>query len=334
MIEFSCPWALFLLFLPLLVLSFPPIAQKICGDALKVPFVQDIIKIKTMTTQKYLQIPANVLRSFQILLLSLIWILAVIALCRPQWVGEPHRVRNEGRDILLVVDISTSMLERDFTYNNHVFDRLTAVKNVVSQFADKRTEDRIGLVLFGTRAYLQVPLTYDREALKKILWSTDAGMAGDSTSIGDAVGVAVKNMRENGDNKENKVIILLTDGENNDGYLSLLQAVDLAQQEKVKVYTIGVSSDTRAFFGGLLSVPVNSGLDENSLKKLAQATRGNYFRAKDVRSLSRIYDEIDKLEPQEHEGRVIRETKDLFYIPVTAVLVLFIILILLMKRRV
>ena len=327
MIEYAYPQFWWLIFLPLAAYMFLPAAAKMYGDALKIPFVSDIIKIQSEFNSKVnTALPTHSVGG-KFLLAMLMWGFAVAALCRPQWVGEPQRVHSEGRDILLVVDISQSMNERDFVYQRRQYDRLTAVKNVVDAFVDKRIEDKIGLVLFGTRAYLQVPLTFDRQALKEVLWQTEAGMAGNSTSIGDAVGVALKNMKSEEDNRANKVIVLLTDGENNDGALSMAQAINLAKQEGVKIYTIGVGSDERSFFGGLFTAPVDSGLDEASLQQLALETKGTYFRAKDVNSLMQIYDAINQLEPQEQEGRFVQETKELFYWPAAAAILLFLLLL-------
>ena len=333
MITMAYPWLAWLILLPFLIWKIFPIANKMYGDALRVPFTADLAEIKKQALGK-VQIFGGRYKfsTLKLIAASLLWISVVAALCRPQWVGEPHQVQNQGRDIMLVVDISTSMNEADFVLQGKRYDRLTAVKYVVNQFVDKRTEDRIGLVLFGTRAYLQVPLTYDRAALKEALWSTDAGMAGNSTSIGDAVGVALKNMPLQ-DKVQNKVIVLLTDGENNDGSLSLPQAVNLAKKEKVKVYTIGVGSDEQSFWGGLLTVPTNSGLDETGLQQLAAETKGTYFRAKDLNSLVNVYDAIDQLEPQTQEGRFVQETKDLFYIPASVALLLFMFLIGLARKE-
>lgn len=333
MIVFAYPWLFLLALLPLVIYFLWSPAKKMYGDALKVPFVAELAEIKSNSGGLADFFAHNIRGSFiKIILLSLMWICVLAALCRPQWVGEPHQVQNNGRNIMLVVDISTSMNERDFTLQGKRYDRLTAVKYVVNQFVDKRIEDQIGLVLFGTRAYLQVPLTYDRSALKEVLMATDAGMAGNSTSIGDAIGVALKNMPQ--DNKDdNKVIVLLTDGENNDGALSMPQAVNLAKQENVKVYTIGVGSDEESFFGGFFTVPKNSGLDEASLQQLAAETKGTYFRAKDLQTLANVYEAIDQLEPQEQEGRFVLETKDLFYYPAVCALLLFFILILSARRE-
>ncbi len=333
LISFAYPEAIWVILLPLVAYAVLPVASKMYGDALRVPFLKDILKIKeNVRMRNRFRLQNRSISWFKMLLLMFAWMFMTAALCRPQWAGEPQRVKHEGRDILLVVDISNSMSERDFLYRNNYYSRIDAVKSVVSHFADERTDDRIGLVLFGTRAYMQVPLTYDKKSLKEVLQTATAGMAGNSTSIGDAVAVALKNLAEVDNGKDNKIIILLTDGENNDGRMSFPQAIKLAQQEKVKVYTIGAGSDTQPFFGGLFAIPANSGLDERSLQQLAQATEGIYFRAKDVDSLIKIYDEINKMEAQEQQGRFVQEVKDLFYYPAAVAGMLFLCLLLLIRK--
>ncbi|HBO49319.1 MAG TPA: BatB protein [Alphaproteobacteria bacterium] len=329
--HFACPEAAWLLLLPFVIYFLLPAVKKSYGEALKVPFLADIQQIKTLSGRGLILKP-QVISFLRLTVLVLVWCCLVLALCRPQWVGKPIPVKNEGRDILLVVDISNSMSEEDFEYKKRMYSRLTAVKNVVNDFIDKRAADRMGLVLFGTRAYLQTPLTYDKQSLKEMLWAAEAGMAGNSTSIGDAVGVALKSLAESAGKLENKVIILLTDGENNDGSLSLPEAISLAKEEGVKIYTIGAGSDKEVFFGGLFSIPVDKGLDEKSLKALAKETKGNYFRAKDVNSLMQIYDKIDKLEPRTADGRYVQEVKELYPYPAGAALVLLLLLFLLSRK--
>ncbi len=320
MINFAYPWFAVLILLPFLVrLLFPKIRND-ANDALKVPFINDLRDISAKAKSSVGRGQTKIKKFFSSLFLMLAWLLLVVALMRPQIVGEPLAIKNNGRDILLVMDISTSMNERDFAYQQRYYDRLSAVKFVVEKFIDDRTEDRIGLVLFGTRAYLQAPLTYDKQALKEILHNMEAGMAGKSTSIGDAIGVALKNLVTN--DAEDKVIILLTDGENNDGKLSLAEAIKLAKDEDVKVYTIGAGADEKAFFGGFFTLPMTSALDEAGLKALADETKGRYFRAKDVNSLIEIYKEIEALEPTEKEARFVREVKELYYLPATGALIL------------
>ncbi len=329
---FANPEYLWLLLLPLIIYHMLPAAINRYGDALRTPFIKDIIKIKEGAKETIISSSLSVISRWKILILFCCWVFLVLAMCRPQWVGEPMKVENQGRDILLVVDISNSMKERDFIFKDKVYDRLTAVKNVVSQFVEQRVEDRLGLVLFGTRAYMQVPLTYDKKSLQDVLWQMEAGMAGNSTSIGDAIGVALKNMMKDEKDTDSQVIVLLTDGENNDGSLSLSQAVSFAKDENVKVYTIGVGAEADSILGGLFKFPSTSGLDEAGLQSLAEETNGRYFRAKDVSSLFEVYDEINKLEPQSQEGRFVQETKDLFYYPAGVALFLFLLLMFLSRK--
>lgn len=325
MITFAYPQLFWLLILPFLAYHTLPIARKMYGDALQVPFVRDISKINNENGYHFRKAVYNKIKNYwKLFLLCCIWGLWVVALCRPQWVGEPHRVRVDARDIMLVVDISPSMQETDFLYQGKYYSRLAAVKNVVAAFADERVDDQIGLIVFGSRAYQQVPLTYDRQSLKEVLYALDGGMAGNSTSIGDAVGLALKNLSADDSTAKNKVIVLLTDGINNDGRLTFPQAIKLAEQEGIKIYTIGMASD-RLVWGGLFGT-VSADLDEESLQQLAQATKGNYFRATDLQSLYAIYNEIDRLETQNKDGQFVQEQKDLFYYPIAAVLLLFVLL--------
>ena len=329
MIAFEYPQFFWLLFLPFAVFFLLPKAKGLHGDALKVPFLKDIQYIQTKSDQTVFSTLGNkAWLSLKYLYLFSLWVLLVIAAACPQRVGEPYRLKTENRDIMLVIDISPSMLQPDLSQTQRI-DRLTAVKAVVGTFLRKRTEDRIGLILFGTRAYIQSPLTFDKNAVAEMLNNADAGMAGNSTSIGDALGLALKNLREEKD-KNNKVIILLTDGENNDGFLRMTQAIDMAEKEGIKVYTIGVGSD-RNFLGSLFGLG-NGELDEKSLKELAQKTKGNSFRATDINSLAEIYTKIDRLEPSQREGNIVQEKINLFYVPLTFALILSLFLLFLQGR--
>ena len=328
--QFAFPYAFLLILLPFVWRFLWPAAKGLHGDALKIPFIKDLEKISIKSGALW-QMGASTegyRLSKLFWWLFVIWVLLVIAVARPQWVGEPIRLKNESRDIMLVLDISTSMLEPDFAYNNRRIDRLSAVKKTASDFISKRANDRIGLILFGTRAYLQSPLTFDKKSVEEILWSMDAGMAGDSTSIGDALGLALKTLKD-APKGDNKVIILLTDGENNDGSLSMPQAVKLASEEGIKTYTIGVGSKN-SFLG--LFLGAMPGVDEKGLKALAQATAGQYFRAEDTSTLQQIYNYIDKLEAAPQENRFIRETTELYYIPLLAAIILSFILALVVRR--
>lgn len=331
MIHFAYPLMFLLLLLPLAVRRFLPPIKGLHGDALRVPFLQEIASINGKIGRMY-QVSGTDKNPKAVWLLWAIWGLLTVAAARPEWVGEPIRIKDYGRDIMLVMDISTSMREPDFVLNRRRIDRLTAVKLAAENFIKQRGNDRVGLVLFGTRAYLQSPITFDKQSVINTLRTMDAGMAGNSTSIGDALGLALKNIREGG-NKDEKIIILLTDGENNDGSLSMAQAINLARNEQVKVYTIGVGSKNSfvdSFFG--ISINTGGGIDEASLKQLAEETKGNYFRAEDTQSLQKIYDEIDKLEPSVNEDQYIREAKDLFYLPLAVALLLSFAAVLLRRK--
>lgn len=334
MMNFAYPYMFALLLLPLIIYILLPAVKGIHGEALRITFLRDLSNIRAKSGNLWQSSQGISSHDYWAkLILILMYICLVTAVARPRWAGEPVRVKNEGRDILLVLDISTSMLEQDFSYNGRRLNRLQAVKAAASEFIDKRYDDRIGLVLFGTRAYLQSPLTFDRQAVKDILWAMDAGMAGNSTSIGDALGLALKSIKED-NNKENKVIILLTDGENNDGSLSLPQAINLAKSEKIKIYTIGVGGADN-FVQSILSykIALPSGLDEQGLQQLAQEAGGKYFRADDTDSLLKVYQEINQLEPQEREENYVQEIREYYYLPLLAAFILGCILLLIKRRN-
>lgn len=318
--KFEDPGMFWFLLIPFAFYFLLPKVTGLHGDAIRMPFIDDVRNIKHSIKGDYhLILEKSLLFSVKFVYLFVLWTLLIIAAARPVHVGEPHRLKTENRDIMLVIDISTSMLQLDFYLSGKRVDRLSAVKSVVKDFIKNRSEDRMGLVLFATRAYLQSPLTFDKQAIMDILSNTDAGMAGNSTSIGDALGTALKNLKNEKD-KQNKVIILLTDGEQNDGALSMSEAIDLAQKEGIRIYTIGVGAD-ESFFGGLIRF-AKSGLDEASLKEIANKTKGAYFRAKDFSSLTQVYQNINKLEPQSNKGNIIQDKEELFYIPLALALVL------------
>lgn len=330
MIVFLYPWALLLLLLPLVIRKMFPPVKGMHGDALRVPFLKEVAQINLRSGSLWYGASEKQQKHLNVFLLYIVWTLLSLAAARPQWVGEPIRVNNYGRDIMMVTDISTSMLEPDFEYNNQRINRLTAVKLAAENFINQRVNDRIGLILFATRSYLQSPVSFDKQAVLDTLWNADAGMAGNSTAIGDAVGLALKNMRET---KGQKVMILLTDGENNDGSLSMPEVLKLAQKENVKIYTIGVGSQKQlmhSFFG--VRMVQADGLDEKSLQQLAAETEGHYFRASDTASLQKIYGEIDKMEPSLNEEQYIQESRDLFYYPLAGALVMAILLLGLQRR--
>ena len=310
MMVFAYPKLFLLLFLPFIFYRLMPIAKGLHGDALKVPFLDDLKRISLSSGGLWQQTGKETFLSKHFWLLYLIWIALCLAAARPQIVGEPRRLQSESRDIMLVLDLSTSMLETDFSYQGHRITRLDAVKKVVADFTKQRADDRFGLILFGTRAYLQAPLTFDKASVRQILYTMQAGMAGQSTSIGDALALALKNLTLSNDKNE-KVIILLTDGESNDGSLSLGQAINMAAKEGIKTYTIGVGSP-HVFFKML---SLSSGIDEQSLKLLAEATKGQYFKAESTADLQKVYQMIDALEPSAHDERYVRDIKEFYWLP-------------------
>ncbi len=255
--------------------------------------------------------------------LWLIWCLLVVACARPQWRGEAVGIPTSGRDLLLLVDISGSMETPDMKLNDESAQRIDVVKKVVGEFVRKRTGDRVGLVLFGTQAYLQTPLTFDRETLAKQLEEAQLGFAGEKTSIGDAIALSVKRLQDH--DQKSRVIILLTDGANTAGNLKPLEGADLAATLGIKIYTVGIGADVmeqRMFFGLTQRINPSADLDENTLTAIAQKTGGGYFRARSTEQLQGIYAMLDKLEPSAGDEEKLRPVSEWFYWPLGAALLL------------
>jgi Ca-activated chloride channel family protein len=249
------------------------------------------------------------------LVATLVWLLLVIAASRPQWVGEIESMPVTGRDLLLAVDISGSMDTQDMILNNTAVNRLKVVKKVAGEFIQRRHGDRVGLILFGSRAYLQTPLTFDTETTATLLDESEIGLAGRETAIGDAIGLAVKRLRD--DAAADRVLILLTDGANTSGEVQPLQASGFAARDGLTVYTVGVGADemmVQDFFGSRVVNP-SADLDEDTLRAIADQTGGRYFRARDAKSLEKIYEILDELEPVESDVEIIRPVDELFYWP-------------------
>lgn len=248
-------------------------------------------------------------------MLWLIWISLVSGLMRPQWVGDPIAQSSKGRDLLLAIDISPSMQETDLLINNRQVPRLQVVKRVAGEFIRAREGDRVGLILFGALPYIQAPLTYDRVTVDQLLQEAGLGMAGNATAIGDAIGLAIKRLRERP--AESRVMILLTDGANTGGEVSPEQAAKLAAEAGVKIYTIGIGADEvlrRSLFGMRRENP-SADLDEDLLKSIAKQTGGDYFRAKSTGELEMIYESINQLEPIEQAERYFRPITEYHWIP-------------------
>ena len=233
---------------------------------------------------------------FVLLILSFVFL--VLALARPQVGRTKTERKTEGLDMMLAIDTSESMRALDLKIKGKRVDRLTVIKDVVSRFIDKRMDDRIGMLVFGTHAYAQAPVTLDHDILKEYLEGSEIGMAGQATAIGDALGLAINALKEV--KSKNKLIILLTDGENTAGSLDPLQMTSLAKDLRMKIYTIGVGSTGRVPIKTRFGIQhVEMHLDEPLLKRIASETGARYFRAQDTESLVKIYGTIDQLEKTE-----------------------------------
>jgi Ca-activated chloride channel family protein len=260
---------------------------------------------------------------WQKVMLLLCWLLMVVALARPQHAGETVQVPVSGRDMLLVVDISPSMDERDMILQGHSINRLQAVKRVLDDFISRRKGDRLGLLLFGTEPYIQAPLTFDLKTVRTLLFEAGIGMAGRATAIGDALGLAVKRLRDRP--QEQRVIILLTDGANTAGQLTPDKATEIASAIGARIYAIGIGAESKIERGWLGSRRVNPSrdLDEALLTRMAESTGGRYFRARSLPELEMIYESINQLEPIEQDGRFYRPVTELFYWPAALALLLW-----------
>ena len=316
MIGFDWPWLFLLLPLPLLVLRLLPPADETEEAALRVPDLAPFAGDGATKAGSFKP------RRWPLWLASLAWLLLVIAAARPVWLGEPIELPVSGRDLMLAVDLSGSMQTRDFVIDGKAVSRLTAIKKIAGDFIKRRVGDRIGLILFGSKAYVQAPLTFDRSTVNTLLQQSAIGLAGDQTAIGDAIGLAVKRLAQHPHG--NKVLILLTDGGNDAGEVSPLEAAKLAAQAGMTIYTIGVGADemlVHSFFGTQRINP-SSDLDEKTLRAIAAITGGRYFRASDSEGLNRIYAILDKLQPIDHAPQTFRPRRTLFYWPLAFSLLL------------
>lgn len=305
------PWLFLLLPLPLLVRLFVPRKSR-QPDALRVPFFAELQALQTEQESK-----AN-MRWVTALVCLAIWVLLITSAARPTWIGDPIPLPQEGRDLMLAVDISRSMEERDMRVRGGYVSRIATVKAVVGEFIQERFSDRIGLILFGEHAYLQTPLTFDRQTANIQLEEAQLGFAGNATAIGEAIGISIKRLRDR--EAESRVLVLLTDGANTAGP-DPREATKVAAEANIRIHTVGVGADSTGVFGRQ-----SSSLDEELLLHIAQSTGGQYFRARDPAELQSIYRYIDELEPAPEET-TFRPQKSLFHTPLVIALLLSSILI-------
>lgn len=308
MIEFANPWAFLLVPLPYLVHRLFPPALAAEEAALWVPSLQPFDNNRHRRSRRrwpwWLLVP-----------MLLCWLLLITSTAQPQWLGEPLELPVNGRDLVLAVDLSGSMKTADFEIAGENVDRLTALKSIAVEFIRRRQGDRLGLILFADQAYVQTPLTFDRQTVERLLSEAVLGLAGEKTAIGDAIGLAVKRLQ--GAQTEQRILILITDGANTAGQVTPLKAAELAASKGLKIYTIGVGADemTVGSFFFKRTVNPSADLDEKSLRAIAEKTGGRYFRAHDTAELEQIYAMLDELEPVEKEQKVFRPVTALFHWP-------------------
>ena len=263
---------------------------------------------------------------------QLVWLLLILTVMRPQIVQQPEFANENGYDMMLAVDLSKSMAALDFAKGSTRITRLHAVQDVINKFVQQRQGDRLGLIVFAEAAYSYVPLTFDINSVSQQLQQLAVGMAGDSTAIGDAIGLAIKNLQHR---QGERILILLTDGADNASRVPPLQAAKLAAKHKIKIYTIGVGSN------GMVPIRDDDGnlvmfegiLDEKLLKQIAKITGGIYSQATNKTALENIYTQINTLEQQSGVSKVIMIRTTLHYIPLGAALLVLLVLLLLHRRN-
>ncbi len=312
MLEFAWPWAF--AFLPLPILAWwllPPYRER--QASVQVPFFERLAQATGQRPQQGAVILRR--RALQMIAAGAAWILIVAALARPQWVGDPITREVSARDLILAVDISGSMDQTDFrAADGQMLKRLDGVKRVVGDFIARRRGDRVALILFGTKAYVQVPLTQDLATAQELLDQAQVGMAGQQTAVGDTIGLAIKTLETS--KAQQKLLILLSDGNDTASRVPPEHAADIAHQKGIVVYTIGVGD------------PNASGenrVDLSILQTVARTTDGEFFRAEEGAQLEKIYADIDRLAPTRVEMQTWRPKLPLFQWPLGASVVLTIV---------
>lgn len=317
MLEFLWPWVFTLILLfPLLRVSIPHFDRK--RAALTVPDI-GAFEFSSESSSAW----RDPTRWARLIVLFLAWASLITALARPQWTGELTPLPTLGRDMFLAVDISGSMNSDDMFIERDKVTRLDALKHVVEPFILSRHGDRIGLILFGTRAYVYVPLTFDVETVNDMLQEASGGIAGGQTAIGDTIGLAVKRLIERP--IDHRILILMTDGSHNEGVLSPEEATRLAEDANVRIHTIGIGSDssTQLGFGRQSFRFRGPPMNTKALEEISDKTGGLFFRANDTQGLERIYAHIAAIEPIDQDPEMLRPVKSLFHWPLIASLVLF-----------
>ncbi len=302
MLEFVHPWALLLLPLPLLMRLLPAYRER--RDSVKVPFFHVLLELSGTRPREGAEIPKR--RAIQSFLITFMWLALVAAACKPEWVGPAVEQQREGRDLMVSVDLSGSMETSDFTLpDNTQVNRLEAVKYVLGELATERSSDRLGLVVFGSAAYLQTPFTADQAIWAQLLQETRIGMAGQSTVFGDAIGLAIKLFQDS--NAPHRVMIVLTDGNDTGSRVPPVDAAKVAAAENIRIYPIAIGDPEAAG---------EEALDIKTLERVAEITGGRSFQALNRESLEAVSRTISELEPAIYETISYRPRHSLHWVPV------------------
>jgi len=320
MFEFSMPWMFALLLLPLLVRWLVPPYQQ-AQDAIRVPFFQHLVSLTGQKPGKGAVILERLL--FQKIWLPVSWLLVVTALAAPTWTGKPVEMNKSARDLMIAVDLSGSMDVQDFkTQNGQSISRLAAVKQVLGEFSEQRPHDRLGLIVFGDAAYLQAPFTEDHKVWRSLLEETEIGMAGLSTMIGDAIGLAIKLFE--GSNTKHRVLIVLTDGNDTGSKVPPIEAARVAQSKQIRIYSIAIGDPETAG---------EEALDVEVMRSLATLSGGHFYQAMNRPELAQVYRDIAELEPEVFETLSFRPRYSMFHYPLAVMILGYLIFFALMTWR-
>jgi Ca-activated chloride channel family protein len=311
--EIANLWVIWLVPLPLLVyFLFPPLRLK--STSLKFPNFEKAIEYTGSKPRRSALVKRRNMITWFVMII--IWLLLIVSLASPQLVGKPELKVKTSRNFLILADISFSMANEDWTIDGQRVRRWDAVKSVMNDFIQKREGDRMGLIFFGSAAYIQAPFTPDLNTIGYLLEETDVGMAGQMTNIGKGIAKGIDMFAR--DSIDTKVMLLLTDGVDAGMDILPLDAAEMAKNDSIIIYTIGIGDPNKP----------GSDLDETTLEQIADLTDGKYFRAMDSEKLEEIYVELDKLEPIEWEEESYKPVTLLYYYPLGAAIGLVILMIL------
>jgi Ca-activated chloride channel family protein len=311
MLEFTAPWAFILLLAPVLIRWLAP-PHRESRDSLQVPYFQRLVALSGETPRAGASIRQRL--TIQTIASLVGWCLLVLALARPEWVGDPIKLEKTARDLMLALDLSGSMDATDFRdANGAQTNRLSVAKDVLEEFVAGREGDRLGLIVFGNAAYLQAPFTDDHETWLALLDDSIVNMAGPSTALGDSIGLAISHFRQS--KTENRVLIVLTDGNDTGSRVPPLDAAKVAKVEGVTIYSVAVGDP--ATVG-------EEALDMETLEAVARITGGGSYVATNREALRETYQRIDALEPTSYDSLSYRPRSAMFHIPLAAFALLYV----------